>query len=801
MNSKIDHLQRLSLLTLAFVFLFGPQIQCTGNELALSGSEPGKPNHSFRRGSFGQQDSDRIQVQRLFNDKIQPLLKKSCGDCHWGADAEAGFNLESYVTFDQLLNGRKKWQKAFVQVVGKKMPPEGEPSLSTEDHTSIVDWIDNLLNSVDCTEVRPGRVTIRRLNRTEYKNTVRDLFGIEYQPADEFPGDDVGYGFDNIADVISLPPILMEKYLQAAEEITSQAIVDPEIALFEQTLSGEQFTKTGGSQTYDLIHLMTTNGTINCGLNLPKSGEYKLRVRAFGDQAGDELVKMAIGVDGTVLETIVVSAEEDNHGQYELVAKLKQGKNNLEVGFLNDYYEKEKGDRNLYLVSVSIEGPAGWLPKFQRKLLPQSPNSPTRQRAMARKALNKFTSRAYRRPVNEDQLSRLMDLYEHSRSQGEGFELSVRFAIQAVLVSPHFLYRIETPAKSGQVRDLGDFEVATRLSYFLWSTMPDAKLLGLARQGSLLNPDIYQRQIVRMMQDPKFESMVENFVAQWLQLRHLQSVNPDPDLFPGIDQAMRNDMATETKMVVADLIRRNKSVFDIFESGDSYINQRLARHYGIKGIKGDHFRKLSVSEYGRRGLMTQASILTLTSNPTRTSPVKRGKWIMENLLGEEPPPPDPEAMTLENQGQLTGTLRQRMEQHRADPACASCHQVMDQLGFALENFDAVGKWRDKEESGEIDARGRLPDGTDFQGAIELQQTLKTKMQDQFVRCLTEKMLIYSLGRGLEYFDQCAVDKIVLKLKPDDYRFSDLIIAVASSEPFLKAAGPPVTIDNQLNQDE
>ena len=285
--------------------------------------------------------------------------------------------------------------------------------------------------------------------------------------------------------------------------------------------------------------------------------------------------------------------------------------------------------------------------------------------------------------------------------------------------------------------------------------------------------------------------MIENFVAQWLQLRHLEHFQPDPDLFPGIDQAMRRDMATETKMVFADLIQRNASIIEILETDHSFLNERLANHYGIPNVTGPDFRSVETREFGRVGLMTHASVLTLTSNPTRTSPVKRGKWIMENLLGEEPPPPDPAAMQLEDQAELTGTLRQRMEQHRANPACAVCHKVMDQLGFALENYDAVGRWRDQDDTNAIDATGELPDGTVFEGSTELQQTVKTKMRDQFVRCSTEKMLIYALGRGLEYFDECTVDKIMEQVEPNNFRFSDLILAVATSEPFTKRQGPPV----------
>jgi len=389
-----------------------------------------------------------------------------------------------------------------------------------------------------------------------------------------------------------------------------------------------------------------------------------------------------------------------------------------------------------------------------------------------------------------------MQLYDSARADGEGYELALRFTFQGVLVSPYFLYKIEIPTAPGSQRDLNDFELATNLSYFLWSTMPDAELFRLAAQGKLRNPQTYQEQIRRMLKDPRANAMVENFVAQWLQLRHLDHFKPDPDLYPGVDAQMRKDMATETKLTIADLIKRDASILSILDNDYSFMNERLANHYGIPSVRGEEFRKVKTAKYGRSGLMTQASILTLTSNPTRTSPVKRGKWIMENLLGEEPPPPDPDAMQLEDQAELKGTLRQRMEQHRANPSCAVCHKVMDELGFALENYDAVGKWRDVDQTNTIDATGELPDGTVFNGASELQKTVKTKMKDQYVRCLTEKMLIYGLGRGLEYFDECTVDKIIKQIEAKDHRFSELIIAVAMSDPFMKRQGPALDGDEE-----
>lgn len=745
---------------------------------------------------FSDNKDDLRAIQRQYTQQILPTLKQYCGDCHWGDGAEADFNLEGFATLDQLLNGRKKWQKVVVRVVAKEMPPIEDPPLPDDKHRVLLDWIDNLLNSVDCTEINPGRVTIRRLNRTEYKNTIRDLIGINYDPAEQFPGDDVGYGFDNIADVLSLPPILMEKYLQAAEEITNSAIVDPSVPRFKATIPGSEFKKTNGSRPFQTQHVLSTNGTISYPLEITESGKYELSIVAYGSQWGDEPVKMGIAVNGKGSVTKTVKATQEEPDSFTVTVRLKKGENQLGISFLNDFYEPNKGDRNLYVVNAEVTGPSGALPKTHLKLIPNSPSDPEAQRVEAAKVLNLFMSRAYRRRATQGELNRIMKLYDQSREEGQGFEVSLRFTFQAVLVSPYFLYKVEAPTAIGETRNLNDFELATSLSYFLWSSMPDNELFRLAARGELSNPAEYQRQIVRMLKDPKANALVENFVEQWLQLGHLEHFKPDPDLFPGFNLEMQRDMATETKLLFADLIKRNASILDALDSESSFINQRLAEHYGVPGVRGENFRKVSMSKYGRRGLLTQASVLTLTSNPTRTSPVKRGKWILENLLGEEPPPPDPSAMQLEDQAELKGTLRQRMEQHRANPACAVCHKVMDQLGFALENYDAVGKWRDVDETSTIDPSGELPDGTLFTGAIELQRTVKTKMRDKFVRCMTEKMLIYALGRGLEYFDDCSVDKIIEEIETEGYRFSDLVIAIATSDPFIKRTGPPALVTEE-----
>ena len=739
-------------------------------------------------------NDDLRKVQREYTDKIFPMLETACRDCHWGDSAEAGFNLESYKTLDQLLKGRKKWRKVEVRVAAKEMPPEDYDPLSDSDHAALMTWLDSLLHSVDCTNINPGRVTIRRLNRTEYQNTIRDLVGIDYEPASDFPGDDVGYGFDNIADVISLPPILMEKYLQAAEEITTKAIIDPSAPTYRRYFGIKDIEIGNGAGKRGSKIVMFSNSTAICEFQLPEGGQYVAKISAYGDQGGGEPTKMSIQLDNKREAKRSVRAVEGEAEVYEFTLRGSPGKNRLKISFTNDSYVAAKGgkkgyDRNLNIMNVIVEGPFGKKPKIHRNIIKSAiPKDKKGQVKLARTTLNLFASKAFRRRATSRELDQLVKFFETARSEGDNFEVALRYPMQAVLVSPHFLYKIESPLADGKTRVLDDFELATSLSYFLWSTMPDDELFGIAASGKLRNATTYRKQIKRMLADKRSEALIDNFAAQWLHLRHLEDFQPDPDLFPGVDREMRMDMIKETKLMIADLIRRDAKVTDLLDAQETFVNQRLAEYYGIRGVKGDDFRKVSTKNSRRGGLMTHASILTLTSNPTRTSPVKRGKWIMENLLGEEPPPPDPDAMQLEDQAELTGTVRERMEKHRADPNCAVCHRVMDELGFALENFDAVGKWRDSDEGQRIDAGGELPDGTKFIGARQLQHTINTKMREQFLRCLTEKMLIYATGRGMEYFDECALDKILAHLDQNEYRFSELIYRVATSDPFIKRLG-------------
>jgi hypothetical protein len=582
---------------------------------------------------------------------IAPILAKYCTNCHGGKRVRGGVSLERIKTDEDARKEPKLWEAVAQNLRSGDMPPAGRPKPSAAEADKLLLWIETQTSQVDCTQVRdPGRVTLRRLNRAEYKNTIRDLVGIDFKPADDFPADDVGYGFDNIGDVLTLSPLLMEKYLAAAEKIAELAFKDP-------------------------------------------------KARA----------------------------------------------------------------------NILIKRPG------------------VKRQDYARTVIERFTRRAYRRPVNQDEVNRLLRFVDLAISNGDSPERGLQLAVQAALVSPHFLFRVEgTPRGRLMAFPITEYELASRLSYFLWSSMPDGELFHLAGKKTLR--DNLESQVRRMLEDPRARALTENFAGQWLQLRNLRTMTPDPGTYPAFDEKLRDAMAKETELFFEAIVKEDRSILDFLDADFTFVNERLARHYGLPGVKGEEFRRVSLAAVERRGVLTHASILTVTSNPTRTSPVKRGKWILDNILNTPPPPPPPDVPELDEQkGELKGSLRQRMEMHRAKPICASCHQRMDPLGFGFENFDGIGAWRTREGKFPIDPSGVLPNGQAFKGPKELVAILKTK-EGEFRRCLAEKMLTYALGRGLESYDRCAVDDICAEAARNGSRFSSLVLAVVKSEPFQKRKG-------------
>lgn len=747
---------------------------------------------SWARGQNKDNDSDPDP----FQSQVVPLLRRHCYDCH-GADlSEGNVQLDRFLTTDQVIPASKTWNTVLRMLQSGQMPPEDSAVMSVEDRQRALDGIRTALDAFDCQQHgRTGHVTMRRLNRTEYQNTIRDLLGVEFAPAAEFPGDDVGYGFDNIGDVLSLSPLLMEKYLDAAEEIVARAIVIPhahEPVKYE--FAGGSLTGAGKSS--DGQRHLATRGEARLKWKSPVRGKYEIELVAYGDQAGDEPARMAVLLHGRQLKEFRVTATQNRPARYSLETQLREGEQTLVVAFVNDFYDPDaanprRRDRNLHISRVHIKGPLDAtppeLPETHQRIVFARPGKDMSLEHAAGHVLRRLGSRAFRRPIQDTELKRLVALTRSVVNQGGSYEEGLRVAVQAILVSPHFLFKVELDPPDGQPhRPLNDYEYATRLSYFLWNSMPDDLLFADAWSGRLREGERVVGHLQRMLQDPRADSFITSFAGQWLQLRNLETLSVDRKTFPHADVELLKAMRRETELFFAAVVREDLSVHRLLDAPFTFVNERLARHYGLPRIRSEGFERISLEGTRRGGLLTQASLLTLTSNPSRTSPVKRGKFILENLLGIQPPPPPPDVPDLESNAEVvTGTLRQRLELHRSNPGCAACHQQMDPLGFALENFDATGRWRTEDNGQPIDAGGELPTGEQFNGVRQLRDLLVQQKRDQFVRCLIEKLLTYALGRGLEYYDQCVVDEICEVAQESDGRFSAILNAIITSEPFQR----------------
>ena len=782
--------------------------------IAIAASDPQKPDPSDGSKSAASQatnkivaakdkDADKkskpaVDVTASFKKQIYPLLSQYCFECHGKDDPEGKLNLRLFTDETSIRSAQRKWEVILQKVDTGTMPPaDHEPLPTKEERKRIVKWIDETILYVDCElPPDPGRVTIRRLNRAEYDNTIRDLVGVDFTPAKDFPSDDVGYGFDNIGDVLSVQTLLMEKYLDAAEKIASSTIITVNPKEVHRR-EAEKLKKSEGvkGSGFGFVRL-STNGEVFDQFDFPIKGEYILRAEAAAEQAGDEPAKMEFRIDGKKIKVFEVKGYRKRN-VFETVVKVEQGKRKFAAAFINDYYnpdaeDPKQRDRNLAVRFLEVQGPVKHegkdLPETHRRIIFVQPDDKKTVRQCARDILNKLATRAFRRPVKYDELEKYVKLVELTMNRKESFEQGIQVAMQAILVSPHFLFRVETNSEfvgsSGSHR-ITDYQLASRLSYFLWSSMPDDALFSLAEKGTLHRPDVLEQQVTRMLKNPKSRALVENFASQWLNLRILDGVSPDPKKYPQFNDKLRADMRRETELLFDAVMREDRNILDFLDADFTFLNERLAEHYGISGIQGEQFRKVALTDGRRAGVLTHASILTLTSETMRTSPVKRGKWILENILGTPPPPPPPNVPQLEETAKSlkNASLRKQLEVHRTNPICASCHVLMDGLGFGFENYDAVGRWRDTDGNEPVDASGKLPTGETFSGPVDLVKILKTRKRE-FGRCLTEKLLTYALGRGLEYYDECTVDKITTALSKDRYRFSTLVQEIVSSDPFL-----------------
>ena len=737
-----------------------------------------------------------------FRASVLPVLKSYCFDCHGDGAKKGDFSLDGFSDTASVHQDRKSWENVLQNLRSGAMPPVKRKSQPTQsERERVVKWIEDELFPVDCNNPDPGRVTVRRLNRTEYNNTIRDLMGIDFRPAEDFPQDDVGYGFDNIGDVLSMPPLLLEKYVTASEQVLDEAIVTEDLTRVRtRRFQFEDLTATAPvEERSNGWFALVREGDVHLNFKVRASGDYVVRVRAAGDQAGPEPVKMAIEVEGQAAFMVVVPETRKEARVHEVRFHSDRGSVKIAVRYLNNYFnakepDPKNRDRNLLLEWIETEGPFNpgpqTLPESHRRIFVREAGSGN-AKAAAREILQKFARRAWRRPVETQELTRLVALYELARGQGDSFEKSVKLALQAVLVSPSFLFRGEIqpePDNPQRVHPVSEIALASRLSYFLWSSMPDEELLQLAEAGKLRRN--LEVQLRRLLLDPRSKALVDNFGAQWLQTRNLEIVNPDRTLFPAFSEELRRDLGRETALFLDFIIKEDRSVLELLDADYSFLNERLAKLYGVTGVAGEELRRVVFQDRRRGGLLTQGSILTITSNPTRTSPVKRGKWVMENILGTPPPPPPPNVpeLKVDKDHPLVGTLRQKMEQHRENPLCASCHDRMDAIGFGFENYDAIGAWRGQEGGADIDPAGKLGTGESFQGPADLKRVLMEKRRQDFMRCLTEKLLTYALGRGIEYYDRCAIDRILVSVQQGGFRFSSLVREIAQSAPFQKRRG-------------
>ena len=746
-------------------------------------------------------------VPDTFPQEARSFLGAYCFECHGNGAAEGEVDLE------QLLQGpndratRDRWRKVMRQLqVGVMPPADYEPRPEQEVSARFVQSIDDRFFRVDCEQVRdPGRVTIRRLNRVEYENTVRDLLGVPFRAAATFPRDDVGYGFDNIGDVLSLTPPLLEKYLDAASAISRQVIhAGPRANLFVQRYEGVELDATleSGATVEEDYLLINREGYAFAEFNPYVSGEYQIRVRAFGVQAGDELIRMAVTVADKQVGEFEIQGHREPH-DYEVSVSFGTddyplGRQEIHLVYLNDFNDGGEGDRDMAVLHVEMQGPMHLepqdmpYPSEHRRAVPFQPDAKLNVEQAARRNLMQLGRRAFRRPVDSEDVDAMVDLVSSAVSRGESFERAMQYGLQLMLVSPRFLFRVESsprPDDAEHAEDVGQFELASRLSYFLWCSMPDEELFRLAKEGTLSRRDVLVGQVQRMLDDSKSSALIDQFAGQWLNLRNLKSIRPNKQAFPEFDEELAGDMRRETQLLFETLLKDNKPLTELLTADYTYVNQRLAKHYGLPAIAGDGFQRVSLADVPRRGILTHASILTLTSDPARTLPVKRGKWIMANVLGNAPPEPPPNVPTLDvsDEAQSGTTLREQLARHREDAACAGCHRHMDPLGLAFEPYDAIGRWRETDGGQAFDTSGTLPDGRHFANVMELIGLLGDG-KNEYTEQVAEAMLTFALGRGLEPYDQCAVEKIVEMLEQDDYRFRTLVNEIVLSEPFRRRRG-------------
>jgi len=763
---------------------------------------------------------------RGFDTAVQPFLAKNCYTCHNAKLLTAGLNLEAQRDVEK---DRDHWEMLLSKIQSGEMPPPGAARPDAGSLRAATEWLQSEFKRQDkLIKPDPGPVTARRLNRAEYNNTVRDLLGVTFRPADDFPLDDSGYGFDNIGDVLSLSPVLMEKYLSAAEKISriaiyGEALPKPVFVHYQPRLrrpppppSLFEYDQTG----------LSLPSVLNVLHEFPADAEYLLKITLSGNRpAASDPVTLAVWVDGKQIQQFTIERSDMEGEPRSFRTRITKGEHLMSLSFLNQFEglparfegpnpSKKPDPRRAAtgpippgtslagrVEALDIGGPFDAAPspstETLRRILSCGHLDGRHTDACPRKIISDLARRAYRRPVTTQDTDALLALYSKVRGKGDSFDEAIAVAIQYMLVSPDFLFRMgkdSQPRSRAAAHPINQYELASRLSYFLWSTMPDEELFRLAAQGGLRNRATLDAQVRRMLKDTKAEALIDNFAGQWLEIRNMDIVKPDEERFAEFDALLRMSMKRETKLFLSHIIQEDRSVLDLIDGKYSFLNERLARFYGIPGVSGPEFRRVDLAANPERsGVLTHASVLTVSSYATRTSPVLRGKWILDNILNTPPPPPPANVPTLDvAQVGASVSLRVQMEAHRSNPGCASCHARMDPLGFGLENYDAIGAWRAKDGAVTIDASGKLPDGRTFAGPAELKAILMAN-RDAIANSVTGKLLIYALGRGLERFDKPVVADIVTRAAAADYKFSNIVLGIVHSMPFQKQRGDQTNV--------
>jgi hypothetical protein len=747
------------------------------------------------------------------------FINQYCVGCHNQTAKTAGLMLDQMDVAHVNANA-EVWEKVVRKLRAGMMPPAGARRPDKATIGTFAGWLEGELDRYAGSKPNPGAPALHRLNRTEYANVIRDLLSLEIDATSLLPADDSSYGFDNIASALGMSPALMERYLSASSKISRLAIGDATIPPSDKIYPAP----VDLTQTYHVEGLpFGTRGGMLIRHNFPVDGEYVISVAL--SQSGLQAANIAnteqleISLNGERIKLFDLNgpppdaeAGSSTAPSFQVRTSVKAGTQSIGATFVAKNYAPTEDTLQPYFRSVmpgnvwttvphvgtvGVKGPykttgVGDTPS-RRQVFVCYPENAQKELPCAKEVISKLSRRAFRRPVTDQDMESLMGFYQQGRETGN-FDEGIKAALQRILVSPEFIFRFEAePAKTGEVFRISDVELASRLSFFLWSSAPDDELMTLAVQGKLKDPAVLAKQVRRMLKDQRSKEFVSNFAGQWLYLRNLQSVIPAAEEFPDYDDNLRQAFRQETELLFNSIVREDRNVVDLLTADYTFLNERLAKHYGIPGVYGSQFRRVSLGpDNPRRGLLGQGSVLTVTSLATRTSPVLRGKWILENILGTPPPEPPPNVPPLKENGPRPNdkgteiieypTVRQRMEEHRTNPVCASCHKMMDPIGFSLENFDAVGQWRTRDGGNPVDAAGQLVDGTKINGPADLRNAL-LGYSDQFVRTVTERLLTYGLGRGVEYYDMPVVRSVVRQAARDNYRFSSLIIGIVESSPF------------------